>query len=78
MPIRHLQEYLFCRLFTLPRMAEIEVVAVVVDNSSGICKTAFVGDVILRAVILSIVDEPKVPGIIASSRSRTSITQRRG
>ena len=43
-------------------MAEEEVTEVVADNGSGMCADGFAGDVLLRAVIPSTVDKPKMPG----------------
>ena len=45
-------------------MAEEEVVAVVVDNGSGMCNAGFAGDNAPRAVLPSIVGRPKMPGIM--------------
>mmetsp|Transcript_58875 Transcript_58875/g.110343 ORF Transcript_58875/g.110343 Transcript_58875/m.110343 type:complete len:377 (+) Transcript_58875:65-1195(+) len=41
-----------------------EVVALVVDNGSGMCKAGFSGDDAPRAVFPSIIGRPKLPGVI--------------
>ena len=70
MPTRHLQEpflaeTLFAVLFTLPTMAEEEVVALVVDNGSGTCNTEFAGDDAPRAVF-------PLPGIMVGMDQKDS------
>jgi len=45
-------------------MADEEVMALVVDNGSGMCKAGFAGDDAPRAVFPSIVGRPKHPGIM--------------
>ena len=47
---------MFAALFTLPTMAEEEVVALVVDNGSGTCNTEFAGDDAPRVELPSIID----------------------
>ena len=46
--------------------------AVVADNGSGTCNTEFAGDVALRAVIPSIVDKPKMPGMMVGMEQKDS------
>ena len=75
--MRHLQkpflaETLFAVLFTLPTMAEEEVVALVVDNGSGVCADGFAGDDAPRAVFPSIVGRPKMPGIMVGMDQKDS------
>ena len=41
-----------------------EVVALVVDNGSGVCKAGFSGDDAPRSVFPSIIGRPKMPGIM--------------
>ena len=45
-------------------MAGDEVAEVVVDNGSDMCKTEFAGEVASSAVIPSVVDKPKVSGMM--------------
>ena len=52
-------------------MAGDEGAAVVADNGSGTCSTEFVG-VALRAVIPSIVDKPKMPGMMVGMEQKDS------
>ena len=77
MATRHLQkpflaETLFAVLFTLPTMAEEEVVALVVDNGSGTCNTEFAGDDAPRVELPSIIDRPKTPGIMVDTEQKDS------
>ena len=51
-----------CRLFTLLRMAEEQVTALVVDDSRSLCKAGFSGGDALRAVFPSTVSMP-LPGV---------------
>ena len=46
--------------------------AVVADNGSGTCNTEFAGDVAPRAVIPSIVDKPKMPGMMVGMEQKDS------
>ena len=46
--------------------------AVVADNGSGTCNTEFAGDVAPRAVIPSIVDKPKMPGMMVGMEQKES------
>ena len=43
---------------------EMLVVAVVVDNGSGMCKAGFAGDDAPRSVFPTVVGRPKMPGIM--------------
>ena len=45
---------------------------VVADNESGMCKVGFSGDDAPRAVIPSIVDKPKMPGIMVGMDQKDS------
>ena len=47
-----------------------EIVALVIDNGSGMCKAGFAGDDAPRAVFPSIVGRPKHPGIMVSMEQR--------
>jgi actin beta/gamma 1 len=53
-------------------MAEQEVVALVVDNGSGMCKAGFAGDDAPRSVFPSIVGRPKHPGIMVGMDQKDS------
>ena len=68
----HLQGYFVCRLITCPTMSGDEVSAVVADNGSGTCNTGFAGDDAPRAVIPSIVDKPKMPGMMVGMEQKDS------
>ena len=48
------------------------VVAIVVDNGSGMCKAGFAGDDAPRAVFPSIVGRPKMPGIMVGMDEKDS------
>ena len=63
---------MFAVLFTLPTMAEEEVVALVVDNGSGTCNTEFAGDDAPRVELPSIIDGPKTPGIMVDTEEKDS------
>ncbi|CAE7251999.1 unnamed protein product, partial [Symbiodinium microadriaticum] len=47
-----------------------EVVALVVDNGSGMCKAGFSGDDAPRTVFPSIIGRPKMPGIMVGMDSK--------
>jgi len=53
-------------------MADEDVVALVVDNGSGMCKAGFAGDDAPRAVFPSIVGRPKMPGIMVGMDQKDS------
>jgi len=53
-------------------MADEDVVALVVDNGSGMCKAGFCGDDAPRAVFPSIVGRPKMPGIMVGMDQKDS------
>ena len=53
-------------------MAEEEVAALVVDNGSGMCNAGFAGDDAPRAVFLSIVGRPAMPGIMVGMDQKDS------
>ena len=63
---------MFAVLFTLPTMAEEEVVALAVDNGSGVCADGFAGDDAPRAVFPSIVGRPKMPGMMVGMDQKDS------
>ena len=58
-------------------MAEEEVTEVVADNGSGMCADGFAGDVLLRAVIPSTVDKPKMPGTHYHCHARMLVDKRK-
>merc|ERR1719498_1016915 len=47
-----------------------EIVALVVDNGSGVCKGGFAGDDAPRCVFPSLVGRPKVPGVVVGMDHR--------
>ena len=53
-------------------MAEEEVAAVVADNGSGTCNTEFAGDDAPRVELPSIIDRPKMPGIMVDTEQKDS------
>jgi len=53
-------------------MAEEEVLALVIDNGSGMCKAGFTGDDAPRVVFPSIVGRPKSPTAMAGSDQKDS------
>ena len=53
-------------------MAGDEMAAVVADNGSGTCNTEFADDVAPRAVIPSIVDKPRMPGMMFDMEHKDS------
>ena len=53
-------------------MAEEEVAAVVADNGSGTCNTDFAGDDAPRVELPSIIDRPKMPGIMVDTEQKDS------
>ena len=55
-----------------PTMAEEEVAAVVADNGSGTCNTEFAGDDAPRVELPSIIDRPKMPGIMVDTEQKDS------
>jgi len=52
---------------------EEEVVALVVDNGSGMCKAGFAGDDAPRAVFPSIVGRPRMPGVMVGMDQKDSL-----
>ena len=63
---------MFAVLFTLPTMAEEEVVALVVDNGSGVCADGFAGDEAPRVELPTIVGRPKMPGMMVGIEQKDS------
>ena len=63
---------MFAVLFTLPTMAEEEFSVVVADNGSGTCNTEFAGDDAPRVELPSIIDRPKMPGIMVDTEQKDS------
>ena len=53
-------------------MAEEEVVALVVDNGSGVCADGFAGDEAPRAELPTIVGRPKMPGMMVGMDQKDS------
>ena len=53
-------------------MAEEEVAAVVADNGSGTFNTEFAGDDAPRVELPSIIDRPKMPGIMVDTEQKDS------
>ena len=53
-------------------MAEEEFSAVVADNGSGTCNTEFAGDDAPRVELPSIIDRPKMPGIMVDTEQKDS------
>ena len=75
MPTRHLQQHflvdtLFAVCSYFPTMAEEEVAAVVADNGSGTCNTEYAGDDAPRVELSSIIDRPKMPGIMVDTEQK--------
>ena len=54
-------------------MAEEEFSVVVADNGSGTCNTEFAGDDAPRVELPSIIDRPKMPGIMVDTEQRTAM-----
>ena len=63
---------MFAVLCTLPTMAEEEVVALAVDNGSGVCADGFAGDEAPRAELPTIVGRPKMPGMMVGMDQKDS------
>jgi len=53
-------------------MGEEDIVAVVVDNGSGMCKAGFAGDDAPRSVFPSLTGRPKMPGIMVGMDNKDS------
>ena len=53
-------------------MAEEEFSVVVADNGSGTCNTEFAGDDAPRVELPSIIDRPKMPGIMVDTEQKDS------
>ena len=53
-------------------MAEEEFSAVVADNGNGTCNTEFAGDDAPRVKLPSIIDGPKMPGIMVDTEQKDS------
>jgi len=53
-------------------MADQGLVAVVIDNGSGVCKAGFAEEVAPRAVVSCVVGRPKLPGIMVGSGHKDS------
>ena len=51
-------------------MSDDAVIALVVDNGSGMCKAGFAGDDIPRAVFPSIVGRPRYQGVMVGMGQR--------
>ena len=53
-------------------MAEEEVTEVVADNGSGTCEDGFAGDILPRVELPSIIDMPKMPGMMVGMDQKDS------
>jgi len=53
-------------------MCDVEAMALVVDNGSGMCKAGFAGDDAPRAVFASVIGRPKMPGIMVGMDQKDS------